>query len=82
MKKANFIFKLMIIAGIFIVLGTAGASDLGRIDLSEIISHILFSTILIVSGKLGLKIIKPKHSLIRRKIRKTKTVTIREAKAA
>ncbi len=58
MKNTKNFFKLMIFAGIFIILGTAGASDLGRIALSEIFSQITLGFILIISGKTGLKILK------------------------
>ena len=82
MKKANILFRLTIIAGIFILLGTAGASDLERIGLAETFSKILFGITLILSGKLGLMILKVKRASIRRKTRKAKTVAIRQASAA
>ena len=82
MKKANILFKLTIMAGIFILLGTAGASDLERIGLTETFSQILLGITLILSGKLGLMILKVKRASIRRKMRRTKTVAIRQANAA
>jgi hypothetical protein len=82
MKKANILFKLTIVAGIFILLGTAGASDLERIGLAETFSQILLGITLILSGKLGLMILKVKRASIRRKMRRTKTVAIRQANAA
>ena len=82
MKKANILFKLTIMAGIFILLGTAGASDLERIGLTETFSQILLGITLILSGKLGLMILKVKRASIRRKMRRTKTIAIRQANAA
>ncbi len=82
MKKANILFKLTIITGIFILMGTAGASDLERIGLTETFSQILFGIVLILSGKLGLMILKVKRASIRRRMKRSKTVTIRQAHAA
>ena len=82
MKKANILFKFTIMTGIFILIGTAGASDLERIGLAETFSQILLGITLILSGKLGLMILKVKRASIRRKMRRTKTVAIRQANAA
>ncbi len=58
MKKAKAILKLTIFFGLAIILGTAGASDLGRLTLLESISQVLFGIILIFAGSAGLRLIK------------------------
>ena len=56
MKKTEDCLKLIIFIGIMVILGTAGASDLGRLEIRECISGILLSASLIVSGTAGLRI--------------------------
>ena len=83
MKTIQTILKLIIFAGIIIILGTAGASDLGRLSLLESISQGLLGTIFIFSGGAGLnliKIIRPRHK--RAKLHKRKTAIVRISSAA
>lgn len=82
MKNLNFIFRLMIFSGILIILGTAGASDLERLGLSETFSQILLGAGLFFTGKLGLSFIKAKRTVLRRRVRRHKTITLRQAEAA
>lgn len=58
MKNLNFISRLLIFAGCAVILGTAGASDLGTITFKGILSGILSGTALIISGKIGLSLCK------------------------
>ncbi len=58
MKKAKTILKLSILVGIIIILGTAGASDLGRLSINESLSQIILGIILMFCGNAGLSLIK------------------------
>lgn len=82
MKNLNFIFRLMISSGILIILGTAGASDLERLGLSETLSQILLGAGLFFAGRLGLSLIKAKRAVLRRRVRRNKTITLRQVNAA
>ncbi len=68
MKKIKAILKLMVLTGILIILGTAGASDLGRISLLESISQILLGAIFIFCGGAGLNLVKILRPLKRKRI--------------
>lgn len=84
MKKIKSIFKLTIFIGIIIILGTAGASDMGRLSVLESLSQIIFGLILIVCGNMGINFIKL-ISLAHRKrpaIAKSKPCKRHTAKAA
>ena len=82
MKKTIILLRLIISAGILIIFGTAGASDLERIGLSEIFSQLILGGSLIMFGRFGLTIIKAKQTIHRKKIRKGKAVSINRAKVA
>lgn len=84
MKKLKFLLKATVLSGIIIILGTAGASDLGRIDLEECFSRILLGLALICIGKAGLNMAKL-TSLQRKRpknFQKQKSLTERTANAA
>lgn len=84
MKTIQTILKLIILSGIIIIIGTAGASDLGRLSLLESISQVLLGIIFIFSGKAGLnliKILKPRHRR-QAKFHKRKTAIVRISNAA
>ena len=66
MKNTKTIFKLLIFAGILILLGTAGASDLERLGTNEILSNIILSLSLILSGRVGLSFVKHRYAKRRR----------------
>ncbi|MBQ2890818.1 MAG: hypothetical protein IJE44_04135 [Clostridia bacterium] len=65
MKNTKTIFKLLIFAGIFILLGTAGASDLGRLSITEIVSKVTLGFSLILTGRFGIAVLK--HRCAKRK---------------
>lgn len=58
MKIINFLFNLIIAAGVFMILGTAGGSDMGSITLSEIFTYTLSGIALILVGHSGKTLIK------------------------
>ena len=68
--------------GIFIIIGTAGASDLERLDLSEVLSSVVLSLGLILFGRVGLALIKTKRACICKKMKKHKSTPVRQAKVA
>ncbi len=68
MKNTKTIFKLLIFAGIFILLGTAGASDLEKIKAAEILPNALFSFSLILVGRCGLAVLKLLNTKRRRTV--------------
>ncbi len=53
MKKINLLFNIIIAAGIFLILGTAGGSDIGEITVSEIFTFTLSGASLIGIGYAG-----------------------------
>lgn len=53
MKKVNFLFNLIIASGVFMILGTAGGSDVGNVTLSEIFTFTLSGIALILVGHSG-----------------------------
>ncbi len=84
MKIIQTILKLTVLTGIIIILGTAGASDLGRLSVLESISQVLLGTIFIFLGGAGLnliKILKPSRRR-RARIHKRKTAIVRISNAA
>ncbi len=60
MKRLQTLFKMTVFAGIIIILGTAGASDLERLGIEDAIWQIVLGGILTVSGSLGLRAAKAK----------------------
>ncbi len=68
MKNTKTFFKLLIFAGIFILLGTAGASDLDKIGIAEILSNALLSFSLILVGRFGLAVLKLRNTKRRRMV--------------
>lgn len=68
MKKLKTILKLTVFAGILIILGTAGASDLGRLSVLEGLSQIILGSIFIFCGSAGLNLIKFFQSAKRKRI--------------
>lgn len=66
MKNTKTIFKLLIFAGIFILLGTAGASDLEKIGITEILPNALLSFSLILVGRCGIAVLKLRNTKRRR----------------
>ncbi|MBE7011867.1 MAG: hypothetical protein E7415_04255 [Ruminococcaceae bacterium] len=82
MKKTSIFLRLVIIAGVFIILGTAGASDLERLNLSEIFPYMLLGVSLIMFGRFGLMLVKARQTSIRRKIRRSKAITVNRTKIA
>ena len=56
MKKINLFFNLIISLGIFVILGTAGGSDMGTVTISEIFTFTLSGIALILVGNAGKKI--------------------------
>lgn len=80
MKKAVNCLKLIIFIGIMIILGTAGASDLGRLEIRECISSLLSGALLIVGGTAGLRliaIVKELRQKSARAVRRTNTRNVR-----
>ena len=57
MKVINFLFNLIISSGVFMILGTAGGSDMGDVTLSEIFTFTLSGISLISVGHTGKTII-------------------------
>lgn len=53
MKKINLLFNIIIAAGIFLIIGTAGGSDAGNITVSEIFTFTLSGVSLIGVGYAG-----------------------------
>lgn len=53
MKVINFLFNLIIASGVFMILGTAGGSDMGDVTLSEIFTFTLSGISLISVGHTG-----------------------------
>lgn len=53
MKKVNFLFNLIIASGVFMILGTAGGSDMGNVSLSEIFTFTISGIALISVGYAG-----------------------------
>lgn len=51
MKKVR---NIMLIAGIIVILGTAGASDLGTIPIGQTLFQVVFGLILFVAGSYDL----------------------------
>lgn len=84
MKKAKFLLRLMILTGILIIFGTAGASDLERINLADCVSQIMIGGGLILSGKAGLNFLKAARLTRRKKAHqgKPKTALLGHANAA
>lgn len=84
MKTIQAILKLTVLTGIIIILGTAGASDLGRISLLESISQVLLGAIFIFLGGAGLNLIKILKPYRRKgaKLHKRKTAIVRLSNAA
>ena len=58
MKNLNVISKLSVFIGCIIILGTAGASDLGTLSFKGILSGVLWGSAFIISGKFGLFMFK------------------------
>lgn len=50
MKVINFLFNLIIASGVFMILGTAGGSDMGNVSMSEILTFSLSGVSLILIG--------------------------------
>lgn len=53
MKKINLLFNIIIAAGIFLIIGTAGGSDTGMITVSEIFTFTISGASLIGIGYAG-----------------------------
>lgn len=53
MKKINFVFNVIMALGVFMILGTAGGSDMGDISVSEIVTFTLSGISLISIGYTG-----------------------------
>lgn len=69
MKKAENLLKLTIFAGIILILGTAGASDLGRLTAGECLSKLFLGIAMISGGGTGLKIVAALKSAGQRRTR-------------
>lgn len=81
MKTSKIISKAMIFLGVAILLGTAGASDLMELSLTESVSQILLGIIFIFCGKAGLNLLKL-LSPIKRKKRSKRVVCTGNVKSA
>jgi hypothetical protein len=55
-KIFNIIFGCSVVVGAFLLLGTAGASDLNKMDFDTILFQSLLSLSLVLIGVVGLKI--------------------------
>ncbi len=82
MKNTKTFFKLLIFAGIFILLGTAGASDLDKIGITEILSNSLLSFSFIFVGKIGLALLKHRDTKRRRIVTARRKAQFGQASAA
>ncbi len=60
------IFKLFVGFGLFLLIGTAGASDMNCIEISQILKQLVISILIILSGLLSLKAIKNSENKKRR----------------
>ncbi len=60
------ILKLFVGFGIFLLIGTAGASDMNCIEISQILRQLVISILIISSGLLSLKTISLKEEKKRR----------------
>lgn len=55
-KILNFIFGCSVFVGFFVILGTAGASDLNKIDIDTILFQSFLALLMIGFGFVGLKV--------------------------
>ena len=60
------LLKVLIGYGIFLLIGTAGASDMNTIETTQMLKQILMSIIIISSGVMSLKAVSLKEAKKRR----------------
>lgn len=61
-KIFNYLFGGVVVIGFFMLLGTAGASDMGNIDLGTVLIQSLISVLIVIVGFIGLNVTNPKEN--------------------